>query len=110
VTTAVQTLIAHNGALTIDHAAASAGTSARHLERLFNEQVGMSPKRFGRVLRFQAAAAEIATEPTRPLVDVSADTGYFDQAHMIREFVSLAGSTPGQFQRSLGALTRAMLA
>lgn len=110
VTMAVQSLARAQGALTIDAVAAHAGTSARHLERLFQEQIGTTPKRFARVLRFQAVAAEIAADPARTFTDISIERGYFDQAHMIRDFVTIAGTTPGEFQRSMGALTRVMLA
>ena len=110
VASAAQAMIRANGRLTIDDAARRAGTSPRHLERLFHEQIGTSPKRFARVLRFQAAAAEIAANPTRTLADISTGSGYFDQAHMIREFVTLARTTPGRFQKSMGELTRFLLA
>ena len=110
VTIAVDALLRANGTLSITDTAARAGTSARHLERLFQEQIGTSPKRFARVLRFQAAAAHIASAPGANMAGVSVERGYFDQAHMIRDFVSFTGTTPKQFQASLGALTRAMLA
>jgi AraC-like DNA-binding protein len=58
----------------------------------------------------EAAAASVAEAPAPAFADIAATTGYFDQAHMIREFVTLAGTTPGQFRRSMGALTRMMLA
>lgn len=110
VITATQSCTRANGSISIDTAAAHAGTSARHLERLFQQQIGTSPKRFARVLRLQAAASSIAETPSPAYADISADTGYFDQAHMIREFVTLVGTTPGEFRRSLGALTKFMLA
>jgi transcriptional regulator GlxA family with amidase domain len=95
-------MIAANGAVRIDDAAAAAGTSARHLERLFETHVGTTPKRFARVLRFQATANQI-------LYGGNADLGFFDQAHMIKDFVTFAGTTPGQFAKTLGELTRVML-
>ena len=99
---ATRHFIAANGAVRIDDAARTAGTSPRQLERLFQRQVGTTPKRFARVLRFQAAANQI-------VYGGDADLGYFDQSHMIREFVTFAGTTPGQFAERLGELTRAML-
>jgi AraC-like DNA-binding protein len=109
VTAAVHRLISTDGNARIDDVAARAGTSARHLERLFQQQVGTSPKRFARVLRFQATAGRVLSAPETALAEVSAESGYFDQAHMIRDFVTFAGQTPGQFQRHLGELTKAML-
>jgi len=105
---ATRALVASSGRLTIDATARRAGASARHLERLFQEQIGTSPKRFARVLRFQHAASGILGGGA-PLADVSAASGYFDEAHMIRDFVTFAGTTPGQFAATLGELTRVML-
>jgi len=97
------------GACRIDRLAAVANSSRRHLERLFREQVGMTPKAYARVVRFTAAAARLTDEPLVPLADVSYDGGYFDQSHMIREFLAFAGRTPDQFRARLGELTRVLL-
>lgn len=104
---ATSALIASAGQLTVDETARRAGTSARQLERFFHHQIGTSPKRFARVLRFQRAATDILSGA--PLADISAASGYFDQAHMIKDFVTFAGTTPGQFTAKLGELTRVML-
>jgi transcriptional regulator GlxA family with amidase domain len=106
---AARSMMRAHGAITVDAAAATAATSGRHLERLFLQQVGTTPKRFARVMRLQAAAADIVAAPAPAFAGISADRGFYDQAHMIREFTSLAGQSPAAFQRSLGALTRMML-
>jgi len=97
------------GDVRVSAAAAHAGTSRRHLERLFVEQVGVTPKVLARLLRFQSAAARIAARPAAPLAAVSADSGYFDQSHMIRDFLDFAGASPDQMRRRLGSLTAWML-
>jgi len=97
------------GACRIDSLAAVANSSRRHLERLFREQVGLTPKAYARVVRFMAAAARLTDDPLVPLADVSSDGGYFDQSHMIREFLAFAGRTPDQFRARLGELTRVMM-
>ena len=97
------------GGCRIDRVAAAANSSRRHLERLFREQVGLTPKAYARVVRFSAAAARLTDDPVVPLADVSTDGGYFDQSHMIREFLAFAGRTPDQFRARLGELTRVML-
>lgn len=106
---ASRALAASAGRLTIDETARRARTSPRQLERLFQEHIGTSPKRFARVLRFQNAAGGILSGEPAPLAEISAASGYFDQAHMIRDFVTFAGTTPGQFAAKLGELTRVML-
>jgi AraC-like DNA-binding protein len=104
VVSATQALIVSGGRLSIEQTARRAGTSARQLERLFHAQVGTTPKRFARVVRFQAAANQILYGGP------AEDLGFFDQAHMIKEFVTFAGTTPGQFAARLGELTKLMLA
>ena len=48
-------------------------------------------------------------DPSARLADVSYDAGYFDQSHMIRDFLAFAGRAPEQFRARLGELTRVML-
>lgn len=98
------------GNLRIEEAAVQAGTSRRHLERLFAEQVGVGPKTLARLLRFQAAAARVVGEPAAALASVSGDSGYFDQSHMIRDFMTFAGTSPDALRRRLGQMTAWMLA
>jgi transcriptional regulator GlxA family with amidase domain len=97
------------GDVRVESAAAFAGTSRRHLERLFIEQIGVGPKVFARLLRFQAAAARLVAEPHVALAAVSGDSGYFDQSHMIRDFLTFAGSSPEQLRRRLAPLTAWMI-
>jgi methylphosphotriester-DNA--protein-cysteine methyltransferase len=97
------------GDVRIEGAAEQAGTSRRHLERLFVEQVGIGPKVLARLARFQAAAVRVVDEPAAPLAAVSGDGGYFDQSHMIRDFMTFAGSSPDELRRRLGQMTAWML-
>jgi AraC-like DNA-binding protein len=98
------------GDIRVETVAARAGAGRRHLERLFREEVGVGPKLFARLVRFQAAAARVVGEPDAPLVAVSGDSGYFDQSHMIRDFLAFAGSSPEEMRRRLGQMTARMLA
>jgi AraC-like DNA-binding protein len=97
------------GDLRVEAAAAQAGAGRRHLERLFRDEVGVGPKVFARLVRFQAAAARVVGEPDAPLAAVSGDSGYFDQSHMIRDFLTFAGSSPDELRRRLGQMTAWML-
>ena len=71
------------------------GISHRHLVALFRRAVGLPPKLYGRVLRFQSALHRLAADPAAPQVEVALDAGYSDQAHFARDFRALAGITPG---------------
>jgi AraC-like DNA-binding protein len=93
----------------VDRWASQVGAGRRQLERLFRDQVGLTPKVYARVMRFQAMASSLADDPGASLAQASSDVGYFDQSHMIRDFLAFAGDTPTEFKTRLGALTRAML-
>ncbi|HWC27038.1 MAG TPA: helix-turn-helix transcriptional regulator [Solirubrobacteraceae bacterium] len=75
------------------------GCSARHLSARFGEQVGMSPKAFSRVLRFERAVSLLIDGA--PPGKVSAICGFADQSHLNREFRALAGRAPGAFAASV---------
>jgi AraC-like DNA-binding protein len=73
---------------------AATGWSHRHLATRFRQQVGLSPKAFGRVLRFQRAV-DLLRAPVPPsLAEIAATCGYFDQSHLNRDFRELARATP----------------
>ncbi len=75
------------------------GCSARHLSARFGEEVGMTPKAFSRVLRFERAVGLLGAG-TAP-AEVAATCGFFDQPHLNREFRALAGCTPAAFATSV---------
>ncbi|MET9699359.1 AraC family transcriptional regulator [Streptomyces sp. NPDC006529] len=83
------------GAVPVRRIAAEVGWSQGHLTRRFTEQVGLTPKMSGRVLRFHRAV-RLLTHDAAPPVEVSAACGFYDQAHLNREFRALAGTTPGR--------------
>jgi AraC-like DNA-binding protein len=73
------------------------GLSPKRLIALFRDQVGLGPKAFGRVRRFQAALRGLADASTRGAA-LAADLGYCDQAHFDREFRVLTGVSPREFR------------
>lgn len=78
------------------------GYSHRHFVALFRDATGLAPKRFCRVLRFRRAVERLAAHPADSHSRVALETGYADQAHFIREFRMLAGTTPLAYQRLAG--------
>jgi AraC-like DNA-binding protein len=79
--------------------AKGAGLSQRRLIELFTAAVGITPKRFGRIRRFQRAAA-LARSAAIDWTRVAHDCGYYDQAHLIRDFRELAEVTPSDLMRA----------
>lgn len=79
---------------TIDTLARRVGWSRQHLRRSFAAHVGVGPKIFGRVARLQRALAQLREAPREALAAQAVALGYFDQAHMARDFRALCGVAP----------------
>ncbi len=86
-------LVASHGAVRVEALAGETGWSRRHLTACFRREVGMAPKAFGRLLRFQRAVALLRAG--EPLADVAYACGYADQPHMNRDFRAFLGAPPG---------------
>ncbi len=95
-TQCVAVLRSTNGARQIAHCAADLQWSERRLERAFNDHVGLSPKLFARIIRFQSLLAN-ADKDSPALLDHAFAAGYYDQSHMIRDFRNFAGVTPMEY-------------
>jgi AraC-like DNA-binding protein len=73
----------------------ASGVSHRYFSQQFCTWAGMTPKRYARVRRFDAAVSALA-QRDRGLAQIAADLGYADQAHLSREFFAHAGLTPSE--------------
>jgi AraC-like DNA-binding protein len=94
-------LLQEGGALRVSALADGTGWSGRHLTSRFRAEIGLTPKAAARVIRFDRARKllirRLAADGDYLLADLAADCGYFDQAHLAREFRSLAGCPPSQW-------------
>lgn len=75
----------------------TAGCMPAQFIRRFEATVGLTPKRYARVLRFGTLLPSLVRCGPRDWADVAAGAGYFDQSHLIREFRQMAGMSPGQY-------------
>jgi AraC-like DNA-binding protein len=75
------------------------GWSHRHLVTRFRDEIGVAPKAFARIARFQAAFARLERLPVVRWPEFALDAGYADQAHLIHDFRALAGATPTEVRR-----------
>jgi len=80
--------------------AEAVGLSERTLRRDFARHVGLSPLAVARVARFERAADVLSDTVAHSLADVAAMSGYADQSHMNREFVTMSGDSPRLFKRT----------
>lgn len=73
--------------------------SERSLERKFKDTVGISPKLFSRIIRFQETMNQMRSNKYDKLSDIAYENDYADQAHFIRVFKEFTGFTPLEFIR-----------
>jgi methylphosphotriester-DNA--protein-cysteine methyltransferase len=95
-----------HGRLPIRTLAHSVGISERQLERLFRERTGLGPKEMARVARLRSVLAHLAAEGRADWADLANAFGYADQAHLIHEFQSLTGKSPGRYLGEVDPATR----
>jgi AraC-like DNA-binding protein len=95
-------MFSQHGTMGVSQLARDAGLGVRQFERNFMQAIGVTPKRFARVARFQSALDAKLAWPDRSWLHIAHDLEYFDQMHMIRDFQSLGGETPTQLLSQLG--------
>ena len=83
--------------------------STRTLEREFKKNVGLTPKRFARIIRFRQVFDARARVRDWTWADVALRCGYTDQAHLIHEFRHFSGLPPTQFLREGGEMAAQLL-
>ncbi len=97
VTHAWQLLRRSRGRAPVAGVAEQVGLSQRHLTTLFRREVGRTPKTVATLMRFEYATGRIAEDARLGRVDlggIAAESGYCDQAHLTRDFVRFAGTSP----------------
>ena len=98
VTQAIDIIHSQNGVISVAELTTMTGATERQLQRKFEEQIGISPKRYTGITRMQYALRMLRTKSAHlSLAGVACESGFFDQAHLIREMKNLSGLTPGQY-------------
>lgn len=97
---AVDKIVAHNGFIKINDLAHYACLSVSQLRKRFNEEVGMSPKEYSKVIRVHSIVQHLSYFPERTLTELTYQFKYFDQSHFIREFKAVMGISPKQYMKT----------
>jgi len=74
--------------------------SERHLRRIFKNIIGLSPKRYCKIIQFNTAFEALQTGDEKAIFDQALKSGYYDQAHFINDFKAMLGQTPINFLKS----------
>lgn len=91
-------LVTSGGTMQIRDVAREVGWSQRHLAERFDREIGLRPKTAARVIRFDRARRTLQRNVAaggRDIAGVAAGCGYFDQAHLVRDWRQFTGLTPG---------------
>ncbi|MPY90761.1 MAG: helix-turn-helix domain-containing protein [Luteitalea sp.] len=84
---------------TIGDVTTQVGLSRRRLIELFRETIGLTPKRFCRLRRFQEVLGLVCRGQPVDWAEIASACGYFDQAHLIHDFRAFSGLTPSEYTR-----------
>ena len=80
------------------------GWSRKHLVDRFRSELGLAPKSVARIMRFHLACGLARRGEVKGWAGIAAESGYADQAHLAREFASLAGESPTVWARRLALI------
>ena len=99
------TIYNEKGNVTVADLAAGAGFSERYIGMVFEKYIGLSPKTYAEIIRFQHTLNTVEKEKNKSLLDIALDCGYFDQPHMNRAFKRFIKCTSGIYRKEgLGAI------
>jgi len=101
---AANRLFASNGTHRILAMATEAGLSPRQFERRFLAQVGVPPKLYARIIRFNAALDHKLRYPSRAWSRIATDQDYYDQMHLVHDCRAFTGESPSRFLARLDGL------
>lgn len=97
VSAALEMFRKNHGKPTVREAAKYLGLSQRRFIQIFKGEVGVTPKLFSRIQRFQQTRTFIQQNPIPDWTTLALDFGYFDQSHFIREFIEFSGLSPTDY-------------
>lgn len=86
-----------NGKCPIEKISKELGISNRYLQRICLEKMGISPKYFAKIIRFQHIFNHLLNNQNRTWTSISYELGYYDQAHFIKDFRLFTGTNPSSY-------------
>ncbi len=86
-----------NGKISVDSIAKKLNISYRTLHRIFQNDIGLCPKEYLKIVRFNNVCSHLKNFPNIKISEVIHQTGYYDQAHFIHEFKEIMKASPQEF-------------
>ncbi len=100
VVSALSTIMQSVGEISLRELHKRLNVTERTFERRFEKHVGISPKLFSRICRFQASLNQLKNQKYNILSDIAYENGFTDQSHFIRTFKEFTGHSPNKFQKT----------
>ncbi len=107
---AMQYIRKETGQQSVDDVCGQVFVGKRQLQRTFQDNIGISPKMYGRIVRFKSAYDFVQNNPKVSWTEISHHFGYADQSHFIRDFKTFTGKKPSSFKSGLMPQTYTPLA
>jgi len=106
ITPITQTIEKFQGLISVDSVAQTHHVTLRTLERIFSKNIGISPKEFISIIRFQHAAKKLQQDTSgNNLLRIATDMGYYDHSHLTREIKKYSGLNPSELTGKMAQLT-----
>jgi AraC-like DNA-binding protein len=102
---AQQYMLQNKGVISLKQLEHFTGYSERHIERKFEDYIGISPKKYNTIIRLHHFLSLMKNDThNRNMTSLSYEAGYSDQSHLIKEFKSTIGLTPTQYLKTKNKL------
>lgn len=89
------------GMIKVEELAEETGFTSRHIGKLFERCIGISPKLYAQIIRLQTSMRIIMEEREKLLMEIAVDSGFFDHAHMNRMYKKMIHRSSGDFRKKL---------
>jgi AraC-like DNA-binding protein len=109
ISVAANGILQRQGHIRIDDVAGRSGLSQRQFERRFTAQIGVRPKLYARIARFEAALDSRARSHRKSWTEIAHTFGYYDQMHLIHDFERFSGETPTDLLTEVEKAHRAVI-
>ena len=100
----IESMEQRNGNTTVEEIIKDFNITERTLQRWFKKVIGINPKLYLRIVRFNYVISQLELSST-PLKEIMYDAGYFDQSHFIKDFLQFTGCNPSIFKNNPAMVT-----
>ncbi|MDN5201800.1 helix-turn-helix transcriptional regulator [Fulvivirgaceae bacterium BMA10] len=93
----IHAIEASNGNVDLEQLSRNTGISPRQIQRTFKKNIGIGPKKFGQVVRFNALKKFLDSGEKQSFLASAFDYGYYDHPHLTKSFKDIAGISPSEY-------------